>query len=105
MNDAVSPRYRRILLKLSGQALGGDGQASLDATVLRLVAGSNLTTPGGTSSEIRTGKPANDSPAAPRTMLSVSIRRTASTGDHAGSGAGVPAGAMNISPPRSNEPM
>ena len=38
MIAAQEPRYRRILLKLSGEALAGDGTASLDAGVLRLVA-------------------------------------------------------------------
>lgn len=32
------PAYRRILLKLSGEALGGDGGAGLDPAVLQLVA-------------------------------------------------------------------
>ncbi|MGQ0571442.1 MAG: UMP kinase [Armatimonadota bacterium] len=32
------PAYRRILLKLSGEALAGDGGAGLDANVLQLVA-------------------------------------------------------------------
>ncbi len=36
---AAASRYRRILLKLSGEALAGDGTASLDAEMLRLVAG------------------------------------------------------------------
>jgi len=35
---APTPRYRRILLKLSGEALAGDGATTLDAEVLRLVA-------------------------------------------------------------------
>ncbi len=35
---AQTPRYRRILLKLSGEALAGGGAAPLDAAVLRLVA-------------------------------------------------------------------
>ncbi|MGH2452593.1 MAG: UMP kinase [bacterium] len=35
---AALSRYRRILLKLSGEALAGDGAASLDAKMLRLVA-------------------------------------------------------------------
>ncbi len=33
-----TPRYRRILLKLSGEALAGGGADALDAAVLRLVA-------------------------------------------------------------------
>src|SRR3972149_11041760 len=35
---AQTPRYRRILLKLSGEALAGGGADALDAAVLRLVA-------------------------------------------------------------------
>src|SRR5438876_11597608 len=35
---ARTPKYERILLKLSGEALSGDGRAGLDAAVLRLVA-------------------------------------------------------------------
>jgi len=35
---ARNPKYHRILLKLSGEALAGDGQTGLDAAVLRLVA-------------------------------------------------------------------
>ena len=38
MSDLPAPRYRRILLKLSGQALAGTTGASLDPEVLRLVA-------------------------------------------------------------------
>ena len=38
MTDLPAPRYRRILLKLSGQALAGTIGASLDPEVLRLVA-------------------------------------------------------------------
>lgn len=38
MTDLPAPRYRRILLKLSGQALAGTTGASLDPEVLRLVA-------------------------------------------------------------------
>ncbi len=34
-----TPRYRRILLKLSGEALAGGGPTPLDAAVLRLVSG------------------------------------------------------------------
>src|SRR5437867_6044825 len=35
---ARTPNYERILFKLSGEALSGDGRAGLDAAVLRLVA-------------------------------------------------------------------
>src|SRR2546427_12786252 len=35
---ARTPKYERILLNLSGEALSGDGRAGLDAAVLRLVA-------------------------------------------------------------------
>lgn len=38
MTGAQSPKYRRILLKLSGEALAGDGREGLDAHVLTLVA-------------------------------------------------------------------
>ena len=38
MTSVPSPRYRRILLKLSGEALAGEGRTGLDAAVLRLVA-------------------------------------------------------------------
>lgn len=38
MAEGPAPRYRRILLKLSGEALAGEGKAPLDAQVLRLVA-------------------------------------------------------------------
>ena len=38
MAEGPAPRYRRILLKLSGEALAGEGKTSLDAQVLRLVA-------------------------------------------------------------------
>ncbi|HXF82994.1 MAG TPA: UMP kinase [bacterium] len=36
---APAPKYRRILLKLSGEALAGEGGQGLDPLVLRLVAG------------------------------------------------------------------
>jgi uridylate kinase len=39
MADASSLRYRRVLLKLSGEALMGTGAASLDATVVDRIAG------------------------------------------------------------------
>ena len=35
---AKAPRYRRVLLKLSGEALAGSGERSLDSEVLHLVA-------------------------------------------------------------------
>ncbi len=38
MTEASAPRYRRVLLKLSGEALGGSGERSLDPDVLHLVA-------------------------------------------------------------------
>ena len=38
MTGGTAPRYRRILLKLSGQALAGSGGGGLDPAVLRLVA-------------------------------------------------------------------
>ncbi len=38
MTDVPAPRYRRILLKLSGQALAGSSGASLDPEMLHLVA-------------------------------------------------------------------
>ena len=40
MTDGVAPRYRRVVLKLSGEALAGDGAGarSLDSDVLHLVA-------------------------------------------------------------------
>jgi uridylate kinase len=38
MTDGPGPRYRRVLLKLSGQALAGAGDKSLDSDVLHLVA-------------------------------------------------------------------
>lgn len=37
-SEAQTPKYRRILLKLSGEALAGDGSTGLDAHVLGLVA-------------------------------------------------------------------
>ena len=36
--NVPTPRYRRVLLKLSGEALAGEGKEALDAEVLRLVA-------------------------------------------------------------------
>ncbi|MDQ7820142.1 MAG: UMP kinase [Armatimonadota bacterium] len=38
MTSVPSPRYRRVLLKLSGEALAGEGRTGLDPGVLRLVA-------------------------------------------------------------------
>jgi uridylate kinase len=38
MTDGAAPRYRRVVLKLSGEALAGAGDSSLDSEVLRLVA-------------------------------------------------------------------
>ncbi len=38
MTSVPSPKYRRILLKLSGEALAGEGRTGLDPAVLRLVA-------------------------------------------------------------------
>ena len=38
MTDGPAPRYRRVLLKLSGEALAGSGDKSLDSDVLHLVA-------------------------------------------------------------------
>ncbi|HEV2281153.1 MAG TPA: UMP kinase [bacterium] len=38
MTDRPAPRYRRVLLKLSGEALGGSGDKSIDSDVLHLVA-------------------------------------------------------------------
>ncbi|HKX17536.1 MAG TPA: UMP kinase [bacterium] len=38
MTDGPAPTYRRVLLKLSGEALGGSGERSLDSEVLHLVA-------------------------------------------------------------------
>jgi uridylate kinase len=38
MTAVLTPKYRRILLKLSGEALAGEGRTGLDPAVLRLVA-------------------------------------------------------------------
>ena len=38
MTDGPAPRYRRVLLKLSGEALAGSGDKSIDSDVLHLVA-------------------------------------------------------------------
>ena len=37
-SEAQTPKYKRVLVKISGEALAGDGQSGLDAHVLRLVA-------------------------------------------------------------------
>jgi uridylate kinase len=38
MNSAVTPRYRRILLKLSGEALMGAGDYGIDPAIIRRIA-------------------------------------------------------------------
>jgi len=38
MNSAVTPRYRRILLKLSGEALMGTGDYGIDPAIIRRIA-------------------------------------------------------------------
>ena len=39
MTEPLSPRFPRILLKLSGEALMGEGDYGIDPAVLRRIAG------------------------------------------------------------------